>query len=68
MGLHNWYMYVLQTYGLREIDSKEIERLIFGFIWKSYKCERNRGIDRIKRYVLENKYEERGLYVQTLIV
>jgi hypothetical protein len=40
-----------------------IEKIIFGFIWKAHKSERERGIDRIKRSILKNKYVEGGLNV-----
>ena len=48
-------IYVLQVCKLNEAWSKEIERIIFGFIWKAHKSTGNRGIDRIKRSVLKNK-------------
>ena len=42
---------------------KKIEKIIFGFIWKGHKSDGNRGIDRIKRLILRNKYVEGGLNV-----
>jgi hypothetical protein len=56
-------VYVLQVCRLRLACSKEIERIIFGFIWVSYKNDGNRGIDRIKRSILKNKFVEGGLNV-----
>ena len=48
---------------MRLACSKEIEKIIFGFIWVGYKNDGNRGIDRIKRSILKNKYVEGGLNV-----
>ena len=45
-------VYILQVFKLSEACSKEIDRIIFGFIWKGCKSEGNRGTDRIKRSVL----------------
>ena len=53
----------MQVCRIKETCMKLIEKLIFGFIWKSHKSERERGIDRIKRSILKNKYVEGGLNV-----
>ena len=54
-------IYVMQVCKFKETCMKLIERIIFGFIWKAHKSERERGIDRIKRSVLKNKHVEGGL-------
>ena len=51
----------MQVCKFKEACMKSIERIIFGFIWKAHKSERERGIDRIKRSVLKNKHVEGGL-------
>ena len=56
-------IYVLQVCGLNEGCSKVIEKIIFGFIWKAQGNNGARGIDRIKRSILKNKYVEGGLNV-----
>ena len=56
-------IYVMQVCKIKESCMKSIERIIFGFIWRAHKSERERGIDRIKRSVLKNKYVEGGLNV-----
>jgi predicted nucleic acid-binding OB-fold protein len=56
-------IYVLQVCGLKEGCSKVIEKIIFGFIWKAQGNNGARGIDRIKRSILKNKYVEGGLNV-----
>ena len=56
-------IFVLQVFKLNEACSKEIERLIFGFIWKAHKSAGNRGIDRIKGSILKNNFNEGGLNV-----
>ena len=54
---------MLQVCGLNEGCSKVIEKIIFGFIWKAQGNNGARGIDRIKRSILKNKYVEGGLNV-----
>ena len=39
------------------------ERSNFGFVWIGAKSEKERGIDRIKRAVLKNNYDEGGLNI-----
>ena len=56
-------IYGLQVYQLKEGCIKEIERIIFGFIWVSSKSENDRGIDRIKRSILKNEFIEGGLNI-----
>ena len=56
-------MYVMQVCKMKETCIKFIERIIFGLIWRAHKSERDRGIDRIKRSILKNKYVEGGLNV-----
>ena len=53
----------MQVCKIKETCMKLIERIIFGFIWKAHRSERERGIDRIKRSILKNKYVEGGLNV-----
>ena len=48
---------------LNEKSVKQIERIIFGFIWQSSRSEKEKGIDRIKRSVLKNDISEGGLNV-----
>ena len=56
-------IYVMQVCKIKETCMKLIEKIIFGFIWKAHRSERERGIDRIKRSILKNKYEDGGLNV-----
>ena len=56
-------IYVMQVCKIKEKCMKLIEKIIFGFIWRAHKSERERGIDRIKRSILKNKYVEGGLNV-----
>ena len=53
----------MQVCKIKEKCLKLIEKIIFGFIWRAHNSERERGIDRIKRSILKNKYEEGGLNV-----
>jgi hypothetical protein len=53
----------MQVCKIKETCIKLIEKIIFGFIWRAHKSERDRGIDRIKRSILKNKYVEGGLNV-----
>ena len=53
----------MQLCKIKETCIKFIEKIIFGFIWRSHRSERERGIDRIKRFILKNKYVEGGLNV-----
>ena len=59
-------IYILQVGRIHEACSKEIERMIFGFIWNVHKSDRGRGKDRIKRSILKNKYVEGGLNVRDI--
>ena len=56
-------IYVMQVCKIEDTCIKSIERIIFGFIWRAHRSERDRGIDRIKRSILKNKYVEGGLNV-----
>jgi hypothetical protein len=53
----------MQVCKIKDACIKLIERIIFGFIWRAHRSERDRGIDRIKRSILKNKYVEGGLNV-----
>ena len=53
----------MQVCKIKETCIKLIEKIIFGFIWRAHRSERDRGIDRIKRSILKNKYVEGGLNV-----
>ena len=53
----------MQVCEIKETCIKLIEKIIFGFIWRAHRSERDRGIDRIKRSILKNKYVEGGLNV-----
>ena len=53
----------MQVCKINETCIKLIEKIIFGFIWRAHRSERDRGIDRIKRSILKNKYVEGGLNV-----
>ena len=48
---------------LNEESIKQIERIIFGFIWQSSQSEKEKGIDRIKRSILKNEIGQGGLNV-----
>ena len=56
-------IYNLQVQRINDNSIKQIERLIFGFIWLSNQSEKDRGIDRIKRSIMKNDIEEGGLNV-----
>ena len=56
-------IYNLQAYKLREECIKNIERIIFGFLWVSSGSESDKGIDRIKRSILKNDISEGGLNI-----
>jgi hypothetical protein len=53
-------IYNLQCYHILESEIKTTERLIFKFIW-SKEWSAKKAIDRIKRSVLKNDYEDGGL-------
>ena len=54
-------VYALQVLEIREAWIIRTERSNFGFVWIGAKSEKERGIDRIKRAVLINRYDEGGL-------
>ena len=54
-------VYNLQVVEIKSTCVVRIERSSFGFIWKGCRSEKERGIDRIKRSVLKNGYENGGL-------
>ncbi len=51
-------IYNMQVYGVNEKELKQIERIIFNFIWSTSKNEN--GIDRIRRSVMKNDYSRAG--------
>ena len=56
-------IYVLQSYGIKDTCIKNIDKINFGFIWLGSRSDKERGIDRIKRAVLKNKFSEGGLNI-----
>jgi hypothetical protein len=54
-------IYNMQSYGFHKKDLKNIESIIFKFIWSSN--DNQNGIDRIKRSVLKNDYENGGMKI-----
>jgi hypothetical protein len=54
-------IYNMQSYGFLKKDLKNIESIIFKFIWSTN--ENQNGVDRIKRAVLKNDYESGGLKI-----
>jgi hypothetical protein len=56
-------IYNLQVQGINDSSIKQIERIIFGFIWLNSRSEKEKGIDRIKRSILKNETAEGGLNV-----
>jgi hypothetical protein len=54
-------IYNMQSYGFKDVDLKNAERLIFQFIWSSK--ENQKGIDRISRSIMKNSYENGGMKV-----
>ena len=56
-------IYNLQVQGINDSSIKQIERIIFGFIWLSNRSDKEKGIDRIKRSILKNETAEGGLNV-----
>jgi hypothetical protein len=54
-------IYNMQSYGFKDSDLKNTERILFKFIWSTN--ENQNGIDRISRAVLKNDYEYGGMKV-----
>ena len=54
-------IYNMQAYSFEMSELKAIERIIFRFLW-STKNNQN-GVDRIKRSIMKNEYEEGGMNV-----
>jgi hypothetical protein len=54
-------IYNMQSYEFRFAELKNVERIIFKFIWSTN--ENQNGIDRISRAVMKNEYEMGGLNV-----
>jgi len=54
-------IYNMQTYKFKPQDLKNVEKLIFNFIWSTN--EKQNGIDRISRKVMKNEFEEGGMRV-----
>jgi hypothetical protein len=46
-------IYNLQAYRLMKVCIKNIENKKLGFLWVSGRSDRVKGIDRIKRFILE---------------
>jgi hypothetical protein len=53
-------IYNLQCYEMKAKEMKHVEKLIFKFIWCK-EWANNRWVERIRRKVLKNEYEEGGL-------
>ena len=56
-------IYNLQVHRINEESLKQIERIIFGFVWQSSQSKNEKGIDRIKRSILKNEISEGGLNI-----
>jgi hypothetical protein len=54
-------IYNMQSFGFEKSELKTIEQIIFKFLW-STKDNQN-GVDRIKRSIMKNEYEEGGMNV-----
>jgi hypothetical protein len=54
-------IYNMQSYEFKAQDITHIERLIFGFLWSTK--ENPNGIDRIKRSIMKNEYDQGGMKV-----
>ena len=54
-------IYNMQSFGFEKSELKTIEQIIFKFLW-STKDNQN-GVDRIKRSIMKNEYEEGGINV-----
>jgi hypothetical protein len=54
-------IYNMQTYEFKQDEIKEVERIIFKFIWSNN--DKQNGIDRISRSVMKNDFEEGGMKV-----
>jgi hypothetical protein len=54
-------IYNMQTYGFNLKDLKEVERIIFKFLWSNN--EKQNGVDRIKRSIMKSEYEEGGMKI-----
>jgi len=54
-------IYNMQIYDYKKEDLINIERIIFKFIWSN--SEAQNGVDRIKRSIMKNSYENGGLNV-----
>jgi exonuclease III len=54
-------IYNMQSYGFKEIDLIETERIIFKFIWST--SESQNGIDRISRATMKNEFDQGGMNV-----
>jgi hypothetical protein len=56
-------IYVMQSVEVRQEQIKQIERLIFNFLWETKNYEDPRARDRIKRSVMKNEYNLGGLKI-----
>ena len=54
-------IYNMQSYPFDKGEIVSAERALFNFLWSTSK--NNRGIDRIKRFILKNDYSEGGLKI-----
>ena len=53
----------MQVIEIKDTCIKKIEQIMFGYIWLRSGSDKERGIGRIKRAILKNKYSEGGLNV-----
>ena len=56
-------IYGMQVIEIKDTCIQKIEQTMFGYIWLGSRSDKERGIGRIKRAVLKNKYSEGGLNV-----
>jgi exonuclease III len=54
-------IYNLQAYNIEKEEIAEIEKIIFKFLWS--KSDSQNGIDRIKRSIMKNDYQNGGLCI-----
>jgi len=54
-------IYNMQVYGFEKSELINVERIIFKFLWSTKDNEN--GIDRIKRAIMKNSYEEGGMKI-----
>ena len=54
-------IYGMQVLEIKYKCMKRVEQIMFGHIWLGGRSKKERGVDRIKRAVLKNSYNEGGL-------